>query len=50
MEEPEGDDMELNKADSVEIINNKVRINGQLLPLSEYGEDEPDEEISNNQE
>lgn len=50
VEEPEDDDMELNKADSVEIINNKVRINGQLLPLSEYGEDEPDEEISNNQE
>lgn len=33
--------------DAVEIINNKVRINGQLLPLSEYGEpdeEEPDEE------
>jgi uncharacterized protein len=24
--------------DSVEVVNNKVRINGQLLPLSEYGE------------
>ena len=37
------DDAEVTVNDAaVEIINNKVRINGQLLPLSEYGD--PDQE------